>query len=217
MNKMAFLCMMTLLSASVYAWPAGTLMGDLFGNTTASNSTNATTAINTTINVTTTINYPNQNTTITDLGTATDLYHSNGQYTYSIVLSQSNATGPGIYSFALLGSYGNNQVFIPSVQNNCTITSQISCRALFIVNAGKYTDIEVIKNGNWSFAIPLPIKVASSSPNPSSGMPTVQNTKTDYFGIFVTVVEVVLIIMVAGNVAYLKMNEHKLYNRGVRP
>lgn len=111
---------------------------------------------------TTTIPYTQTNNTnhsvtalkISTNGTVKLTSSSEGQYSYSITLPKSNATG--IYSFALLGSYGNRNVYVRGSYANCTIYSEVVCRTTFVVGLGSYSMLGVSNNGNWLYAMKLP-------------------------------------------------------------
>ena len=64
--------------------------------------------------------------------------------TYNITLNKTSSD-IGINTFALLN---NNNISIGSSYQNCTVTTTISCQAIFIIQQGSWGRLVVFDNGN---------------------------------------------------------------------
>jgi hypothetical protein len=160
--------------------------------------------VETTIPVNASANSTQANTTITSLGTARMLSSDEGTYVYSIVIEKSNFTG--IYEFAALGKLGSILIYSPSVLTNCTVKSEVRCRASFLINQGTYDRIEVEYNGKWMYAIAMPSKITGKSQQP------VQNIIEKPFDFipYILGAVAVVIVLVGGNLFYYRQHSKEL-------
>lgn len=153
-------------------------------NSTSNQTSNQTTALN---------------ETIEDFGTATQTSASPGQYIYHIVINRTNTTATGIYSFALLGHYGNITGHAISAYSKCSITINVTCTATFIVGVGVYNSIEVINNGNWLYAL----KLSSPLTTPTAVPLIIQKSQPNDIGYYLLIgVVSVIVVLGIGNYYY---------------
>lgn len=178
-------------------------------NSTATSNT-ITTNITPVSNVTTSV--PTSNTSVEDFAHAILLYSnsSQGQWEYKVIVNRTNQT-KGIMSFALLGSYGLENVFVPSLYTTCTAVLTINCTVSFSIIGGSYTEMEVENNGKWLYAIKLPGEVTPPAAPVVNVPPKAGLLSPAEIAIIIVAVIAASAIIAYGNYKYDKDHQADLY------
>jgi hypothetical protein len=124
---------------------------------------------------------------------------SNSQiYSFHIIMNKT-ASNIGIDTFSISNQ---NNVTIASSYQNCTITSSISCSAIFVIQGGIWNSINVYDNGNLYESIPIANNITYVQP---------ASQQKTYIWVGVSYLPYIifgaLVIMIAGNIIYYELKK----------
>lgn len=166
-----------------------------------------------------TVQGPTQNITVEtnksfgtiSLLSSSEISDGTAQYNYHITLPK-HLSNNSIFSFYLFGDYNNTPGFLYPATTSCVTTEQIDCNVSFIVTIGRFDRVEIIKNGEWTYALALPSNIVTA--NTRAIVSVVDKPKKGNTYALYAIVAIATILIV-GNVGYDRYRVYKnpnIYN-----